>query len=102
MFVVHVHIHVKKDRIPEFIQATRENAIASLTEPGVYRFDIFQQDQEEHFLLEEIYRTQTDAGKHKDTPHYKKWKNTVENMMADPRSSVRLLNIFPSDEEWKK
>jgi len=102
MFVVQVHVHVKKDRIDGFIQATKENAAASITEPGVYRFDIYQQEQEDCFILEEVYRVQADAGRHKDTPHYKKWKNTVENMMADPRSSVRLKNIFPSDEEWTK
>ncbi len=102
MFVVHVHVHVKKDRIDEFIQATRENAIASKKEPGVKRFDILQQEESSDcFILEEIYKTQADAGVHKDTPHYKKWKNTVESMMVEPRRSFRLKNCYPSDEEWR-
>ena len=102
MFVVHVHVRVKKDKVSDFIQATRENASASIHEPGIVRFDIFQTEQEDSFILEEIYRTQSDSGKHKDTAHYKKWKNTVENMMAEPRSSVRMVNVYPADEEWPK
>jgi quinol monooxygenase YgiN len=98
MFVVHVHVHVKRDKIEEFIQATRENAKASLKEPGVIRFDVFQQEEgADFFILEEIYKTQADSGAHKDTPHYKKWKNTVEDMMSEPRRSYRLKSIFPGD-----
>lgn len=102
MFVIHMHVHVKKDRIEEFIQASRENAQASLSEPGVKRFNIFQQDESNDcFILEEIYLTQADAGSHKDTPHYKKWKNIVEDMMSEPRRTFRLKNVYPNNEEWK-
>lgn len=103
MFVVHVHVTVKKDRIDEFIAATRENATSSIQEKGVYRFDVFQQEEAPNqFILEEVYLTPADSGSHKDTTHYKKWKNLVENMMAEPRRSTRLHNIHPKDEAWKK
>lgn len=98
MFVVHVHVHVKRDKIDDFIAASRENASNSVKEPGVIRFDIVQQEENpDFFILEEIYKTQADSGSHKDTPHYKKWKNTVEDMMAEPRRSIRFKNIFPLD-----
>lgn len=101
MFIVHVHVHVKPDRVNDFILVTRENAAASLKEKGVKRFDIMQQEESsEYFILEETYLTQMDAGSHKDTPHYKKWKNAVESMMAEPRRSFRLKNIFPDDSTW--
>lgn len=101
MFIVHVHIHVKPDRIQDFIQATRENAIASLKEKGVKRFDVFQlEESSEFFILEEAYVCQADAGSHKDTPHYKKWKNAMESMMAEPRRSIRLKNLYPEDQNW--
>ena len=100
MFVVHVHVHVKRDRIDDFIQASRENAISSLKETGVIRFDIFQQEESmDCFILEEIFVSQADSGAHKDTAHYKKWKNTVEDMMSEPRRSYRLKSIFPADGE---
>jgi (4S)-4-hydroxy-5-phosphonooxypentane-2,3-dione isomerase len=103
MFVVHVHVHVKKDRVDDFISASRENAANSLQEPGVVRFDIVQQEENpDFFILEEAYKTQADSGSHKDTPHYKKWKNVVEDMMAEPRRTIRFRNIFPSDTDLRK
>lgn len=103
MFVVHIHVHVKREYTEEFIQATRESAAASLHEAGVIRFDVFQQEENpEYFILEEIYKTQADSGAHKDTPHYKKWKNIVEDMMAEPRRSNRLKYVFPEEREAPK
>lgn len=103
MFVVHVHVRVKKDRVDDFIAASRENAAASLKEPGVIRFDIVQQEENaDFFILEEIYKTQADSGSHKDTQHYKKWKNVVEDMMAEPRRSIRFKSIFSVDADLRK
>ncbi len=102
MFVVHVQVHVKKDRVEDFISATRENAQNSLQEKGVKRFDVFQEDEDPTvFLLEEIYLTPADSASHKDTQHYRKWKNLVESMMSEPRHSLRFRNIFPDNQEWK-
>ncbi len=103
MFVVHVHVKVKEDRVQDFIAATRENAQHSIEENGNRRFDIIQSENDKtEFILEEIYLSPADAASHKDTRHYKKWKNLVESMMAEPRYSKRYKNIFPADEEWEK
>ena len=51
-------------------------------------------------VLAEVYRTATDPGKHKETAHYAKWRDTVAEMMAEPRSSVKYDNIYPDDEGW--
>jgi quinol monooxygenase YgiN len=50
--------------------------------------------------LVEVYRTPADPGKHKETAHYAKWRDTVAEMMAEPRSSVKYHNVFPDDEAW--
>jgi len=44
MLVVHVHVHVRPDDIGDFLDATRQNARASLTEPGALRFDVVQDE----------------------------------------------------------
>ncbi len=89
MLIVHVHVHVKPDRVAEFRQATVENARASIQEPGIARFDVVQkQDDATRFLLIEVYRTPDAAAAHKETSHYAKWRDTVAAMMAEPRSSV--------------
>ena len=101
MFVVHVYIHVKEDQIEAFKEACIQNAQNSLKEPGIARFDVIQQkDDPARFVLVEIYRTAQDPAKHKETEHYALWRDTVENMMAEPRTSVKFDNIYPDENGW--
>lgn len=101
MLIVHVHVSVKPDSVEAFRQASIENASASLNEPGVARFDVIQQqDDPTKFILVEVYRSPEAAAAHKETPHYAKWRDTVAPMMAQPRSSVKFVNVFPPDEGW--
>ena len=96
MLVVHVHVHVKPDSVQGFIAATLENAVASLREPGIARFDVAQQqDNPTRFVLVEAYRTDDAPAKHKETAHYQKWRDTVAPMMAEPRTSVKYTNVSP-------
>ncbi|HQH28293.1 MAG TPA: antibiotic biosynthesis monooxygenase, partial [Oligoflexia bacterium] len=83
MYIVNVHISVKPGCVEQFRQATIENALQSIEEPGVARFDVLQQeDQPERFLLVEAYRSVDDAAKHKETAHYLRWRDAVAGMMA--------------------
>ena len=101
MFIVHVHVRVKPDCIEVFREASVENARCSLQEAGIARFDVLQQqDEPTNFLLVEVYRTPDDALRHKETAHYAKWRDTVADMMAVPRHSVKYENAFPADEAW--
>jgi autoinducer 2-degrading protein len=101
MFIVHVHVHVKPEFIEPFRDASLENARNSVQEPGIARFDIIQQaDDPSRFVLVEVYRTAEASAQHKETRHYAVWRDTVANMMAEPRSSVKYSNAFPSDEGW--
>jgi quinol monooxygenase YgiN len=101
MLIVHVHVHVKADQVEAFRAASVENARQSVREPGVARFDVIQQqDDPTRFILVEVYRTAADPARHKETAHYKKWRDTVESMMAEPRSSVKYANAFPEEKGW--
>jgi quinol monooxygenase YgiN len=101
MFIVHVFVHVKHEFIDAFKEATLENARNSIQEPGIARFDVIRQlDDETRFVLVEVYRTPDDPARHKETAHYAKWRDTVAEMMAEPRSSVKYDNVFPVDEGW--
>jgi quinol monooxygenase YgiN len=96
MMIVHVHIHVKPEFVGRFQEATIENARNSLKEAGVVKFDFLQQqDDTNHFLLIEIYRSTEDAAAHKETIHYKKWRVTVADMMVEPRKSEKYSLLFP-------
>ncbi len=101
MFIVHVHVHVKPESVEAFRAATIENARSSVQEPGIARFDVVQQkDDPTRFVLVEVYRTPDDPAKHKETAHYQKWRDTVAEMMAEPRHSVKYDNVSPNDEGW--
>jgi len=101
MLVVHVHVHVKPECVDAFRQATFENAGNSVREPGIARFDVVQhQDDPTRFVLVEAYRTAEAPAAHKETAHYAKWRDAVAPMMAEPRSSVKCLSLFPAEGDW--
>ena len=101
MFIVHVFVHVRPDQVEAFKTATIENARNSAQEPGIARFDVVQQqDDRTRFVLVEVYRDASAPTHHKETAHYKKWRDAVEAMMAEPRTSVKFDNVFPDDERW--
>jgi autoinducer 2-degrading protein len=101
MFIVCVHVHVKPDCIEAFKEASLANARNSVKEPGIARFDVLQQqDDRTRFVLVEVYRTPEDPARHKETAHYKTWRDTVESLMAEPRSATKYDNVFPDDGGW--
>jgi quinol monooxygenase YgiN len=92
---------VKPESIDAFKKASLENARNSIQELGVARFDVVQrQDDPTRFVLVEVYRTPDDPARHKETDHYKIWRDTVAEMMVEPRSSQKYENVFPDDEGW--
>ena len=101
LLIVHVHVHVKPECVEAFRAATIENARASVREPGIARFDVIQQaDDPARFVLVEVYRTGQAPAAHKETAHYATWRDTVADMMAEPRTAVKFSNAFPADEGW--
>lgn len=101
MLVVHVHVQVKPESVEAFREASLANAGHSVQEPGIARFDVCQQnDDPTRFVLVEVYRTPDDPGRHKETEHYRQWRDTVADMMAEPRSSVKFTNVYPGDDGW--
>jgi autoinducer 2-degrading protein len=101
MLIVHVYVRVTADSVEAFKEATIENARQSVDEVGVARFDVLQQqDDPTRFVLVEAYRTAEGATAHKETKHYQVWRDAVAPMMAEPRSSVKYLNVFPEAEGW--
>jgi autoinducer 2-degrading protein len=98
---VHVDVAVVAGRLEEFLAATEANATASRREPGVLRFDVLaDRDDPAHVVLVEIYRDENAAAAHKNTDHYLTWRDTVESMMARPRSATKFVNISPDDQGW--
>jgi autoinducer 2-degrading protein len=102
MYIVQVRAHVKEEHVEEFRKACIENAKSSLKEPGIVRFDVLQQEDDPTcFILLETYLTAGDPPRHRETNHYKVWKDSVEPWMAEPRTKTVYANCFPDDKDWR-
>ena len=101
MHIVVVEIHVKPEKVEDFMSASLLNGQNSVREPGIDRFDILQQKADPtRFILYEVYQSPADADLHKLTDHYLKWKEMVADMMAEPRHGMPYVNLFPEDSDW--
>jgi (4S)-4-hydroxy-5-phosphonooxypentane-2,3-dione isomerase len=101
MLVVHVHVTVRPGMERDFAEATLANARNSVQEPGIARFDVVQDlSDPTRFVLVEAYRDEEATLRHKETAHYATWRDTVADMMAEPRRSVKYTNCFPDDNGW--
>lgn len=96
MHVTLVYVDVKAEHVEDFIQACTDNHLNSINEPGNFRFDILQQsDDPTKFVLYESYLSEADAKQHKQTPHYLRWRKSVENWMARPRQGISHKGLMP-------
>ena len=96
MIATCVYIKVKPEFVDAFIEASTANHNESVKEPGNLRFDFLRMaDDPNQFMLYEAYWSAEAAAAHKNTPHYAKWRDTVQEMMAEPRSGVKYEIIQP-------
>src|SRR5262245_2850393 len=101
MQIVLVHVNVQPKFVEAFKQASHENASRSVKEEGIARFDVIQQtDDPTKFILVEVYKSADAPAAHKETAHYARWRDTVAEMMAEPRQGIKYTNIFPEDANW--
>ena len=97
MHVTLVHVRVKAEFVAAFIAATRANHERSIVEPGNRRFDVLQApDDTTRFVLYEAYASAADAAAHKETEHYRVWRDTVGEMMAEPRRGEPMNGLLPA------
>jgi autoinducer 2-degrading protein len=96
MYVTVVYVRVKPDHVDAFINATKSNHEHSVKEEGNLRFDILQDAEDRtRFLLYEAYESREKAARHKSTPHYLTWRETIAEWMAEPRKGVVYDGLFP-------
>ena len=96
MTVTFVHVQVKPEFVDDFIRATGENHKGSVNEPGNFRFDVLQDANDPgKFVIYEAYETDEAVAAHKETPHYRKWRDTVAAWMEKPRQGIKHTLLFP-------
>ena len=102
MIVTFVHVWVKPEKVQDFIVACIANHKESVKEPGNLRFDVLQDASDpSKFTLYEAYESEEASKAHKETPHYKIWRDTVADWMAKPREGVKHIILYPENKtEW--
>ena len=102
MIVTLVHVWVREPFLEAFLEATAENHRNSVLEPGNLRFDILQDEKDPYkFVFYEAFDSDEAIAAHKETDHYKKWRDTVADWMAQPRQGIRHRVVQQlSKEAW--
>jgi autoinducer 2-degrading protein len=94
-----VFLKVKPGHESAFLAASRLNQAGARQEAGNLRFDMFRsRTNPSHFLFAEAYDSAESVNKHRETPHFVKWLETVTPLLVEPRQRVSG-NDVPSDYE---
>ncbi len=103
MISIFVTIRIKEGYADAFREASFGDAQGSTRdEPGCFRFDILQNAEDANlFHLYEVYADDAALDAHREAPHYKEWRASVEHMFDGDIERVAMTTIFPSDEGWR-
>jgi autoinducer 2-degrading protein len=103
MYIFQVHHYIKTDQIEAYKAATLENAGKTILEPGVLRFDVFQDTHNPaHFSLLEVYRDLAARDAHLQTEHFLKWKDVYLQTQARQGHGDEFNALFPDGSAWEK
>jgi autoinducer 2-degrading protein len=98
MIATIVNIWVKHENLKEFIDVSKKNHLNSIKEPGNLKFDILQDASDScKFTFYEVYESEEDIIAHKNTTHYKEWRDSVAHWMARTREGIKHYVLFPID-----
>jgi len=94
-----VFLKVKSGHESAFLIASRLNQAAAKQETGNLRFDIFRsRSNPSNFLFAETYDSVDSVNKHRETPHFLKWLETVTPLLVEPRQRVPGNDVPPDYE----
>ena len=103
MYVIIAPIQIKEGCRERFIEEMIGDAEGSLkNEPGCLRFDVIQDPEYPNRIwLYEIYRDKQAFQEHTETPHFKKWREAVQDWQEERPMSPVIggSHIWTSDKE---
>jgi (4S)-4-hydroxy-5-phosphonooxypentane-2,3-dione isomerase len=78
-----VEYDVVPGQVDAYLAALKENATASVQEPGCREINILlSQKDSNHVLIFEVYDDNAAAQAHRETDHFKKYAATIKEMVA--------------------
>ena len=95
-FVNAVDLDIVPAERENFIAAIKENAAASVKEPGCHRFDIINLNSDpNHFLLYEVYDNEAALKAHRETDHFRRFFALAGKMVA--KRDARQMTVTASN-----
>lgn len=102
MYIFQVHHYIKPDQVEAYKDAALENARKTILEPGVIRFDVFQDVTDPaHFSLLKVYQDLDARDAHLETEHFLKWKDVYLQTQERKGNGDEFNALFPED-AWVK
>jgi quinol monooxygenase YgiN len=101
VFSLVVQLEIRPEGRQEFMAAMAANAEASVRdEPGCLRFDVCAVEGDPHrFVLYELYADAEAFAAHKASPHFARWREIAEQVLAGQvNTSGRLLVTHTAEE----
>ncbi|WJV54532.1 (4S)-4-hydroxy-5-phosphonooxypentane-2,3-dione isomerase [Pectobacteriaceae bacterium CE90] len=96
MHVTLVEINVKEDKIDQFMTVFTANHQGSIKEAGNLRFDVLRDEHiPSRFYIYEAYVDEQAVAAHKQTPHYLKCVEQLEELMTGPRKKTVFIGLLP-------
>ncbi len=104
MHAIFVTIKIKPGFAEQFREASFGDSQGSVRdEPGCFRFDILEDKTDPNkFYLYEVYEDEdAHMTAHRNAPHYKKWRETVQDWFDGDTQAIPMNTVFPSDDGWR-
>lgn len=103
MHAIFVTIQIKPGFREQFAEASLRDAQGSVRdEPGCFRFDVLEDASDPNrFHLYEVYAGDAALAAHREAPHFKRWRETVQDWFDGEPQRIVMRTVFPSDEGWR-
>jgi quinol monooxygenase YgiN len=95
-----VSLKVKPDQRDRFLAAAEDDSICSVRDEGggCLRFDVYQDtDDANHFFFHEVYRDEAAHKSHQTYPHFKRWSEVRDQVLAEPAQRWLTNVLFPKN-----
>ncbi len=103
MYIFQVHHYIKPDQVDVYKAAALENVRKTVLEPGIIRFEMFQDSADPtHFSIFEVYQDLAARDAHLETEHLLKFKDVYLATNARRGNGDEFIALFPEEGEWKK
>ena len=77
-----INLDIAPDQFDKFMEVAKENAAASVKDPGCLQFDILvSQTDPHHIMFFEVYENAAAVDFHRQTEHFKKYQATTRGMV---------------------